>query len=210
MNLFKRSPTPSEIAAYIEANPERVSTIYRTHLAKQSKGNLEAAFHDDKGRIWYTFKDKDYIPAERVAELTTQIAYLTAGLSGKTFETAFEAFNTAIAHGQVVEAGAIIHQLRQLPTRIVNFDSMVNVLALNYIREDEDPNVFNKTIHGEKCDFLWTETKDGRFFFRLPKLVSLLGSEMTSSDTLTQSLADYQAELKRLERNLSILTQPKQ
>lgn len=191
MDFLKRKPTPSEIAAYIEDNPEQVSAIYRTHLAKRSKENLEAAFHDNQGRLYYTFRDADRIPAERVAEAHVYLQFLAAGIDPDTFKESIKTIEAHFAKGETVNACAVLHFMSEHGRRIVNFDAMVNVIAVNHVREDEDPMIFNKTIHAEKCNFLKSETQEGRFFFRLPMCLKFLNDATLSTKDLETLWAEY-------------------
>ena len=192
----QKPPTDAQILATVR--PERLSEIYRKELAKRAKDNLEAAFHDDKGRLWFSFRDDALLPVSRIAEQHTHLQYLAAGLSAETWSKALEAINDRFAHSDMIGAGVVLHGLTGLEKRIVNLDAMVNVLAVNYVREDEDPTVINAVIHAEKCDYLKTETEQGRFFFRLPMCLRLLNAATLSteeSESLWQNYAEGKKKL---------------
>jgi hypothetical protein len=70
------------------------------------------------------------------------------------------------------------------------------------VREDEDTVKVTPTIHAEKCEFLKTETEEGRFFFRLPMFASLLTNHPVSKEQSTQLWQAYQTELERLNLQL--------
>lgn len=180
---------------------ERLSRIYRTYAAKQIKKGLKAEFQDDKGRWYYSFPDEQLVPHTRSAKAQTYSQYLSAGLSGEMFKEAFDKTNELYAKGDYIGAGVILNDLRELNTTIVNVDVIVNIIAVNYVREDEELAVISETIHQDKCDFIKSETEQGRFFFRLPEWLKLLNSAGISKDESEAFYQDFiKAKLKTLQR----------
>lgn len=185
---------------------KRLSEIYRAHAASQVKEGMELAFHDDKGRKWWQWKSEAALPPNRTADAQSHLEFMAAGLSAKTWEQVLDAVDVALAHGKVTEAGAILQKCRDLQKKIVNFDAMVNVIAVYYLREDEDPLTVDPVIHQEKCNFLKSEYEGGRFFFRLPLLMKLLDIRQDQQDILLRLYSEFQAEMKSLKTSLDLLT----
>lgn len=200
MGIFnlRRDVTEADILSTV--SPEKLSEVYRQTLAKKSVGNLEAAFHDNSGRLWSTFRDDSLIPISRIAEQHTHLQYMAAGLNAETWDKALDAINVCFAKSDMIGAGVVLHGLRDLEKKIVNLDAMINVLAVNHVREDEDPTSINAAIHAEKCDFLKSETEQGRFFFRLPMCLRLLGVATLSSEESQNLWASYTECQKQLMR----------
>jgi hypothetical protein len=203
---WAKTPPPTEADILATVSPERLSEVYRVSLAKKCKENLEAAFHDDKGRLWSTFRDDSLLPISRIAEQHTHLQYMAAGLSAETWAKALDAINVCFAKSDMIGAGVVLHGLRDLEKRIVNLDAMVNVLAVNYVREDEDPTVINAAIHAEKCDYLKSETEQGRFFFRLPMCLRLLNVATLSTEESQTLWTNYVKEKQNLLRVWSMRT----
>jgi hypothetical protein len=86
---------------------------------------------------------------------------------------------------------------------VVNLDAMINVVAAYYVREDEDAVKVSNKIHAEKCDFLKSETEDGRFFFQVPRFVQLLSGQTPSSEELERLWQGYQKQMETIMRRLS-------
>lgn len=199
-------PPPTEADILATVSPERLSEVYRLSLAKRSKDNLEAAFHDDKGRLWYSFRDDAILPISRIAEQHTHLQFMAAGLNAETWRKALDTINVCFAKSDMIGAGVVLHGLTDLEKRIVNLDAMVNVLAVNYVREDEDPTTINAVIHAEKCNYLKHETEQGRFFFRLPMCLRLLSVVTLSTEESRSLWTSYEKETRNLLSVWSTLT----
>lgn len=181
---------------------ERLSNIYRQHAAKKVRQGMVAEFQDDKGRWYYSFKDPQDVPITRLSEAQTTMQFLAAGLSPDLFTKAMDTLTVCLAKADMLKAGAVVADLTDLNKKIVNLDAVVNIIAVNYVREDEDVVKVNPTIHGEKCNFLKSETEEGRFFFRLPMFATLLTAHPNSVEQSTQLWRDYETVLKNLTNRL--------
>jgi hypothetical protein len=135
----------------------------------------------------------------------THRQYLAAGLSAETIKEALEKTNSCYAHGDYVAAGVIIKDLLDLQSKIINFDALINIIAVNYIREDEDVAIVNTSIHQEKCNFLKSETEQGRFFFRLPEFVRILNNQPLSNEELENFYQSYISQKSKLIQRWSTL-----
>lgn len=166
---------------------------------------MKAEFQDDKGRWYYTFHDEADVPIARLSEAHTFMQYLAAGLSPDTFDKAYETLNELFATKQFIKAGVVINDLTELNKRIVNLDAIINIIAVNYVREDEEATSINQSIHAEKCDFLKSETEQGRFFFRLPMFAKLLNKATLSSEDAETFYQDYLRRYNNLMKRWSIL-----
>ena len=133
---------------------KRLSRIYREYASKQIKTGMKAEFQDNNGLWYYSFKDEQDLPITRSSKSQTYSQYLSAGLNGEMFDEAYKQINELFAKGDHIGAGVIINDLKELKQNIVNIDVIVNIIAVNYVREDENPVEINEVIHQEKCDFL--------------------------------------------------------
>ena len=170
-----------------------------------SKANLEFAFKDNYGRKWYTFRDKEDMPVIRLAEMQTHLQYLASGLSGQHYQDAMETLTECIAKNDTVNAGVIIHDLKELPKKIINIHTIVNIIAVNYVREDEDANEVKASIHQQKCDWILDQIESGGFFLIHPTLKSLLTPFKTSGEYLRDNLDVFQAVLRSQRQRLDLI-----
>jgi len=187
----------------------RLSEVYRRYATKQIRKGMKAEFQDDKGRWYYSFRDEQDVPITRLSETHTHMQFMASGLSPDVFNEAYRSIGVLFAKGQVIEAGVIINDLTDLSKKIVNLDALINIIAANYVREDEDDAIVNKSIHDEKCDFLKSETEAGRFFFRLPMFAKLLNKATLSSEESEAFYQDYQRRKSSLLKRWSTLVSGK-
>ena len=180
-----------------------LSDLHRANAVRNSKAGLKAEFQDDKGRWYSSFIDDADVPISRLSFAHTHLQYMAAGLSADLFHKVIDEVTVALAHSDIVKAGALISDMTDLNKKIVNLDAMINVVATYYVREDEDPVKISNTIHAEKCDFLKTETDEGRFFFQVPRTMQLLGGLTLSKAESDELWRDYQSKMALIMRRLS-------
>jgi hypothetical protein len=184
---------------------------YNRLLRKKQEGahkSLIPEFIDSEGRRWFTYA-KGETPVARMAKLKTYYDILSRGLSGEVIDTAFNAANECLAKGNIAEAGRVLCDLKDLKDSVVNMDAFINIIAISYCREDEDPDTVTDHIHKEKIDFLMSETEAGRFFFRTTVWSDCARTFNLSLMDAEQLLTEYQAEMARLQRRWSVLTSGK-
>jgi hypothetical protein len=184
---------------------------YNSLLRKKQDGahkSLIPEFIDTQGRRWFTYA-KGELPVARMAKLKTYYDILSRGLSGEVIDTAFEAANECLAKGKIAEAGRVLCDLKDLKDSVVNMDAFINIIAVSYCREDEDPDTITDHIHTEKINTLMAETEAGRFFFRTSVWKDCVRTFNLSSMDAAQLLTEYQAEMERLQRRWSVLTSGK-
>jgi len=184
---------------------QRLSDLHRYNAAKYAKGQMVAEFLDDKGRWYYSFPDEATVPHTRLSEGHTHREYLAVGLSAAMINEAFNTMTELHAHGKHVQASIVLFDMMDLNKKVVNFDSIINIMAVNYVREDEDVVSISSTIHGEKCDFLKSEAEGGRFFFQLPSFLKLLNGQTLSKSDATNLYREFLAQKENLKRRWSIL-----
>jgi hypothetical protein len=182
-----------------------VQRLNNLRLSKASKENLKAEFTDELGRWWYTFQDEQDLPLIRLASQQTYLQYMAAGLTGKHFDEAMELLTECLAKQDIVKAGVVIHELNETPKKVVNLHALVNVMAVHYVRQDEDPNHFSQSIHQQKCDWMLEQIEQGSFFLSHPSLIRSLSPFNISGQQLTNSLHVFQKVMKEQKTRLDSL-----
>jgi len=173
--------------------------------AKNSKGKLKAEFTDENGRWWSTFSDEQDMPLIRLAAIQTHMQYLASGLTGQTFNAAMELLTECLAKNEIVNAGVVIHDLKETPKKILNLHSLINIIAVNYVRSDEDPNEVNESIHQQKCNWMLEQIEEGSFFLSHPSLIKSLNPFNLSGQQLESNLAACIKVLKNQRQRWDIL-----
>lgn len=168
--------------------------------------DLDFAFVDTNGKSWYEFPDGLGNPMKRIAANLQAYEYLTARLSPEMFDAAVNDVNEALAHGKVVEAGAILKRLVELKEEVIPLDVLINLIATDLVREDESPTGDNTRIHQEKCDYLKTAIERGdSFFFRLTVVKDLSKRFKISQDGWKTILVGFQDAVKQAKKERDIL-----
>ena len=173
--------------------------------AKNSKGKLKAEFTDENGRWWSTFSDEQDMPLIRLAAIQTHMQYLASGLTGQTFNAAMELLTECLAKNEIVNAGVVIYDLKETPKKILNLHSLINIIAVNYVRSDEEPNEVNESIHQQKCNWMLEQIEDGSFFLSQPSLIKSLNPFNLSGQQLESNLAACIKVLKNQRQRWDIL-----
>lgn len=170
---------------------------------------LNLSFVDSTGKAWYEYPEGMGNPMKRMAANLQAYEYLTARMSPEMFDAAVEDINAALAHGKVVEAGAILTRLKTLKEEVIPVDVLINLIATDLVREDENPKEHNQTIHGQKCDYLKDAIDKGEdFFFRLNVVKDLSKRFKISSESWTVILKGFQEAVKEAKRERDILLSP--
>jgi len=167
---------------------------------------LNFAFVDTTGKAWYEFPDGLGNPMKRMAANLQAYEYLTARMSPEMFDAAVTDINAALAHGKVIEAGAILTRLKTLKEEVIPVDVLINLIATDLVREDENPKDHNTGIHQEKCNYLKEviERGDG-FFFRLTVVKDLSKRFKISSEGWMTILKGFQEAVKVAKEERDIL-----
>lgn len=168
--------------------------------------DLNFAFVDSEGKAWYEFPDGLGNQMERIAANLQAYEYLSARLSPEMFEAAVRDVNEALAHGKIVEAGAILKRLVDLKDEVIPLDVLINMIATDLVREDESLNGRNMTIHQEKCDYLKGAIERGdSFFFHLTVVKDLSKRFKISQDGWRSILAGFQDAVSQAKKERDIL-----
>ena len=168
--------------------------------------DLNFAFVDSDGKAWYEYPEGLGINMKRLTRNLQAYDYLTARLSPEMFDAAVEDINKALAHGKVVEAGAILTRLKTLKDEIIPLDVLISLIATDLVREDETMDGDNMTIHQEKCDYLKTSIERGdSFFFRLTVVKDLSERFKISKEGWMTILKGFQDAVKEAKRERDIL-----
>ena len=68
---------------------------------------------------------------------------------------------------------SIVNEIKFRREQIISFDILLNIAAIAWVREDEEPTNFSQPIHEEKLATLEKECQDHYFFFQQTELKKL-------------------------------------
>lgn len=167
---------------------------------------LSYAFSTEKK--YYRFPSSMALPVPRYGKLQEYLMYMSARLTAENIDLLINKGIEVIENGIKNDNGAskvaaILHQLGDRNDKIIPHQLIYNFLAVQYVREDEDPKVFNNEIHMEKVDDLMANS-DNSFFFRLPELKKLLNLTTMSETEWKTYVSESESQQAILKSVLKI------
>ena len=171
--------------------------------------DLKFAFADLEGRKYYQFPHDQALPVERLGKLEEFLTWIGAGLSGEQLDTAVGIADKLLSEGlqkgkNAAAIGAILQEIKMRRGGISPIDLFYNYLAVQYIREDENPKTYNQNIQAEKVEAFKRGAATADSFFFAPELLRSLSSLLTSpSDDWDAILSESvkQAEIFNAKMN---------
>ena len=180
----------------------------------RAKANLVAAFSYN-GILYYQFPEYLAMPIDRISRIAEYAKWITRGLDKKQLIELVELADAALFEGlaetkNASKVGFILTEIKDREAKAVPTEIYYNYLAASYIREDEDPLVFNEQTQLDKVMTFKEASKNvDSFFFRLPELIELTKLSNTFSAGWTSILSASEVQSRRQESVLSVLKQVK-
>lgn len=148
---------------------------------------LEYAFTDQSGKKYYRFPEGVSLSIERYGHLTKYITLLSARLTPENMDKILDKMLEIIQAGigkdkNAAKVAALVYELKDRDKWIVPAQLVYDILAVQYIREDENPSKFDNQIHKEKVSTFIDDISKSEFFFQLPELKKLISSTLMSHE----------------------------
>lgn len=182
--------------------------VLKVYFNSQSKKsgfeNMQKAFVDSNGKIYYLpINDFDY-PVNRVKEIQKRLKRIDSGLSDSELESLLAVIKKALNNGKNPDIGRIGYAVAEFELRKeiwIHEDMWFDVLALKYIREDEYPWLVDSTIHAEKIAQFRKDSQGGLydFFYKTGLMKSIPYLEKLESDWDVY-MDQSRARLKAMEK----------
>lgn len=139
--------------------------------------NMHKAFVDSVGRIYYVPKNDFDYPIARAKEIQKRLTRVQSGLSEEVTDMFFEAMRKALRQKQpdIPRVGFLIEEMALRKEIYIDNDLFMDILALKYIRSDENPAIVDKEIHLQKITQFNLDSQGGlRDFFYKMGLIQLI------------------------------------
>lgn len=190
-----------------KVSPETIDTYIRQRWVKPLDfKELNFVFVDGNNLSWYEYPEGMGNPIERLSYNLQAYEYLTARMSPEMFDNAVDGANELLAKGKTIEAGAILVRAKTIKDEVVPTDVLINLIATDLVREDEDPSKHNQTIHQEKCNYLKEVIERGdSFFFQLNAVKDLSKRFKISNGDWKPLLNAFQVAVSEAKRERDIL-----
>jgi hypothetical protein len=187
--------------------------LIKFYLADQNKpiqlSQLVYAFSDSKGKKYYRFPENVALPFDRYGKLMEYLTLISSRLTAENLALLCDKALAIVTEGiskekNAAKVAAIIYQLKERKDWIVPAQLIYDVLCLQYIREDEQPDKFDNGIHMQKIELFMNEISKSAFFLRMPEFQKLLNSTTMSESEWTEYYLKSIAEDKILKETLKI------
>lgn len=152
------------------------------HQSKGYKENMEFAFIDGGGRKYYYFPDMKKLPLPLLEKLNELQEQLGCKVPGRDLD-AWVAKVEEVLNGKnpkLTDVGYWLGVLKERRSILFEPTVLTEIAALLYIREDENPAIYNQALHKEKFEILWNDSQKGAKlydFFQQAGLSSYIPSE---------------------------------
>ena len=185
------------------------------YLSAQNKPvthqNLEYAFTDTQGKKYYRFPQSVSMPVERYGHLTKFITLMSARLTPDNMDRLLDKALSIIQEGigkdkNAAKVAALIYELKDRDKWIVPAQLVYDILAVQYIREDELPDTFSNEIHKEKVSTFMNDISKSSFFFHLPELKKLTNSTLMSQEEWEKYCEESMAQNEAISGILKIIS----
>lgn len=189
--------------------------VLKVYFNSQSKKsgfeNMQKAFVDSNGKIYYVPNNEFDYPINRVKEIHKRLKRIDSGLSDTELDRVLAVIKKALNSGKNPDIGMIGFAVAEMESRKeiwIHEDLWFDVLALKYVREDEDSSIVDMSIHLEKVAQFRKDSQGGLydFFYKMGLMRSIPYLEKLESDWdvyMDQSLATLKARQKIYEAYLT-------
>lgn len=188
--------------------------LLNEYLLEQNKplmlSQLQYAFTDHNGKKHYSFPKDIALPLDRYSQLIKYLSFLSARITpeqmNKIIDGALDIIQQGIGKDKnAAKVAALLYELRDRENLIVPAQLVYDILAVQYVREDENPSVFDNEIHMQKVSAFISDTSKGEFFFRLPELKKLTNLSTISIAEWAAYLEEDRKQDEQINRILEII-----
>lgn len=171
---------------------------------------LEYAFTDMKGRKYYRYPKDMSMSLDRYSHLTKYLSYLSARLTPEQMDSIIDVALQIIQDGigkdkNAARVAALLYELKDRDRLIVPSQLVYDILAVQYVREDEKPDEFDNEIHMDKVSTFMSDISKSSFFFQLPELIKLTNMSATSMGAWVKYLEQSAIQDANLKRILKVI-----
>jgi len=155
-----------------QKNPDEFKRFF---ASKQSNpvthAHLEKWFLSVEGTQFYKFPKHMSLPLPRLGVLKGFYTWLSAGISNIEFEKVIDSMDKILSEGigqpgTAAKLGVLIEHLKERMKLVFHSELLINIVAVQAIREDETPEQYNNQIHIEKVNQMKELIdKEGAYFF---------------------------------------------
>lgn len=179
--------------------------------------NLEPVYTDSAGKRYYKYPKSMAMPIERYGAMFRFLEFLQKGLSPEEDNTIDDAILQVYSDSGIADptAGAkvvsLVMERKKRKELCFHTEVFYNILAIQWIREDENPDVVDNEIQMQKVDQMRQDAKSGKngFFFQVPELKEQLKSLGISEQDVMKLIDKSEVEILALKEKIKFILQYK-
>lgn len=146
--------------------------ILKIYFNKQSPkigfSDMVKAFVDGNGIQYYTWEDDFHIPINRFKEIQVNLLRIKMGLSNEEINLFCDTMDVALNKGNkpdIARIGHLITEMRSRQEMLLHPNLLFELIALKYVREDEQPHEVSEKIQSEKVEQFKKDSGGGLYSF---------------------------------------------
>lgn len=207
--------SPSVKSFYLKHKDEIEQLRFKEHQKPVLVSALEETnFLDSNGKRHYRFPKLMAMPIDRLGQLKMFSQYLSKGLSAEEDDAIDSAIEKCLQDGlsnpksgAAARIGALIMERKKRKQFTFHTQLFYNILAVQWVREDEKPLEFDQAIHFEKVQEFMKAEKDESilFFFQQPELSGLTSLLKILEKDVPTYFHESKEQIKELADKLSLI-----
>jgi hypothetical protein len=188
---------------------EAIHDYCYSHQSKTYKENMEFAFVDSLDRKYFYFPDLKKMPLPLLEKLNELQEQLNAKIPGRDLDSwvgKIEEVLNGNSDTKITDFGYWIGVLKERRSVLFDPTLLTEIAALLYIREEENPCVYNKELHKEKFELLWSDSQKGAKLYDFFQQAGLKGYLPSGSITQVNWEQYLQESMEKIEEFNSAVT----
>ena len=210
-------------SVYKNNKEELLKLIAKDQNKPMGFDELEYSFIDLQGKKYYSFPEATALPIERLAKMEEYKVYMSSGLHNQAITEITDYMQSILekivnsgidnevkknSSKNIGDLGMLIRELKERQKTFIPIEIYYAFLAIQLVREDENPHIFNNSVHNSKIAALMDlNEQNGGFFFgqkeskQLQSWLNMLEPEW--SEYWENSMVFHKIRTKALETYLS-------
>lgn len=166
---------------YEQRRDDVMKCFHEEHSKRKfDRKEMELAYHGSDGHFYDRFPKNLGLPIDRFGKMKFFLMWMVQGISPDEINALLDKADDALGKGltdpkNAAMIGKCHEEIRGRERLTIHTELLYNFLAVQWVRDDEDPLVYNNQIQLEKVDAFKKENEKGNsyFFFQQEELKML-------------------------------------